>query len=182
MPETRFIPAPLVPLVEYLDSLGERATIPTLLDLLGNSKVTMADLEPFVCFKDETYQRVRICSGDHYEMLVVCWMSGQQSPIHDHAHSTCCFKVMQGVCTETVFDLSAGMHVVEREQHDLPEGYMAASQDTDTHKVSNLQPPGSNLVTLHIYSPPLGAMRRYSIEGDRDGEFDPGVRRPEEKG
>ena len=182
MAETRSIPASLVPLVEYLDGLKERATIATLLDLLGNSQVTMADIEPFVCFKDDTYQRVLVSSGEHYEMLVVCWKSGQQSPIHDHAHSTCCFRVMQGVCTETVFDFSSEGLVVERECHDLPEGYLTASQDTDTHQVSNVQPEGKNLVTLHIYSPPLGAMRKYSLGGSRDGDFSPGICSPEEEG
>ena len=184
MPETRSIPAPLAALVEYLDGLKERATIESLLDLLGRSKVTMADLEAFTCFKDETYQRVQICAGEHYEMLVVCWKSGQRSPIHDHAHSTCCFRVMQGVCTETVFNLYPPSRVVERERHDLREGYLTASQDSDTHQVSNLQPAGTNLVTLHIYSPPLGAMRKYSLTGERDGEFAPGVSvcRPDEEG
>ena len=181
MPETRSIPVPLEALVEYLDGLKERASIEMLLDLLGKSSVTMADLEPFTCFKDDTYQRVHVSSGEHYEMLVVCWKSGQQSPIHDHAHSTCCFRVMQGVCTEIVFEFSPEGRVVERERHDLPEGYLTASQDTDTHQVANAQPEGQNLVTLHIYSPPLGAMRKYSLGGTRDGDFSPGICHPDEE-
>lgn len=184
MPETRTIPAPLQAIVDNLEGLRGRATIEALRALLGSSPVTIADLEPFVRFKDDHYQRVLVSSSEHYEMLVVCWKSGQQSPIHDHAHSTCCFRVMQGICTETVFDFSAKGHVVERERRDLPEGHLTASQDTDTHQVSNVQPQGSNLVTLHIYSPPLGAMRKYSLTGDRDGDFAPGVSvcRPEGKG
>jgi cysteine dioxygenase len=184
MPETRSVPAPLRSLVEYLDGLKGRASIEALRDLLGASEVAIDDLQPFIRFKDEAYQRVLICAGEHYEMLVVCWKSGQRSPIHDHANSTCCFRVMRGVCTETVFDFSECGQVVARESRHLHEGYMAASQDTDTHQVSNLQAPGNGLVTLHIYSPPLQAMRKYSITGEREGNFAPGVSicRPEEEG
>ncbi|HEY5552582.1 MAG TPA: cysteine dioxygenase family protein [Opitutaceae bacterium] len=178
------MPLPLQSLVAYLDGLKERASIETLRDLLGASNVSLDDLKPYVCFKDEAYQRVLICSGEQYEMLVVCWKSGQRSPIHDHAGSTCCFRVMQGVCTETVFDFSPCGQVVARDSKNLLAGYIAASQDTDTHQVSNLQTPGQDLVTLHIYSPPLQAMRKYSLTGERDGNFAPGVSicRAEEEG
>jgi len=184
MSTTRTVPAPLHALVEYLDGLKERASLESLREKLGASGVTFGDLEPFVRFKDEAYQRVLICSGAQYELLVVCWKSGQRSPIHDHAHSTCCFRVMKGVCTETVFGFAPSGQVVARESRHLPEGHLAASQDADTHQVSNLQAPGCDLVTLHIYSPPLGAMRKYSISGMRDGDFAPGVSvcRPEEEG
>lgn len=184
MQPTRSIPAPLQSLVEYLDGLTARASIETLREMLGASNVSFNDLKHYVRFKDDAYQRVLICSGEQYEMLVVCWKSGQRSPIHDHAHSTCCFRVMRGVCTETVFDFSPCGQVVARESRNLKEGYMAASQDTDTHQVSNLQPAGQDLVTLHIYSPPLQAMRKYSLTGERDGSFAPGVSvcRAEEEG
>jgi cysteine dioxygenase len=184
MQSTRAIPAPLVALVDFLDGLQERASLESLREKLGGCSVAFDDLKPFVRFKDEAYQRVLISSGGKYELLVVCWKSGQRSPIHDHAHSTCCFRVMQGVCTETVFDFAPSGQVVARESRHLNEGSVVASQDADTHQVSNLQPPGCDLVTLHIYSPPLQAMRKYSLTGERDGDFAPGVSicRAEEEG
>ncbi len=48
---------------------------------------------------------------------------------------------------------------------ELTAGHVCASQDDDTHQVSNLQSQGQNLVTLHIYSPPLRAMQKFSITG-----------------
>ena len=36
-------------------------------------------------------------------------------------------------------------------------------QDADVHQISNLQPEGTDLVTLHIYSPPLFRMNMYSL-------------------
>ena len=49
------------------------------------------------------------------------------------------------------------------------ETWWVSTQDTDTHQVSNLQPGGCNLVTLHIYSPPLKLMQKFSITGESAG-------------
>jgi hypothetical protein len=43
---------------------------------------------------------------------------------------------------------------------------IVATQDADIHQVSNLPPAPSDLVTLHLYAPPLKAMNRYSITGE----------------
>lgn len=175
MTSTSEIPASLRDLVEYLDGLKQRASIEKLRELLGGSGVTMEDLKPFLCFKDDCYQRNLICNGEIYELLVICWKSGQRSPIHDHAKSTCGFRVMQGVCTETVFGPSPCGQVVALQSKDLSAGHVTASQDADTHQVSNVQAEGDSLVTLHIYSPPLKAMRKFSITGEQNGAFAPGV-------
>src|SRR4030095_857533 len=106
-----------------------------------------------------------------YEVLVICWQSGQRSPIHNHAQSTCGLKVLTGICTETIFHSSPCGQVVARGSTQLAAGSVTASQDTDTHQVSNLEPAGQNLVTLHIYSPPLRSMQRFSILGAQAEEW-----------
>ena len=53
-------------------------------------------------------------------------------------------------------------------QH-LP-GAVIGSQDSDLHQVSNLQPAGADLVTLHIYSPPLLWMGTYSLTDTTRGQ------------
>lgn len=41
----------------------------------------------------------------------------------------------------------------------------------DIHQVSNLQPNDAELVTLHVYSPPLFVMGTYSLTDPMRGEF-----------
>jgi len=53
----------------------------------------------------------------------------------------------------------------------LAAGHTCASQDADVHQMSNLQPEGSDLVTLHVYSPPLFRMNMYSLEGAKVRQF-----------
>ncbi len=156
-------PARLVPLLEYLDGLMERASIERVRSLLEESQVTQEDLADFVRFDEQHYRRNLVSIGPWYEILVICWLSGQRSPIHDHAESTCGLKVLSGVCTETLFEHSPCGQVVATRSSRMRTGQICASQDADTHQVSNVEGVGENLVTLHIYSPPLRAMKKFSI-------------------
>ena len=43
-------------------------------------------------------------------------------------------------------------------------GLHLRSYDSDIHQLANLEPPGRDLITLHVYSPPLARMRLYSLD------------------
>ena len=163
------VPPVLGPLVRYLDQLTERAQLDELRRLLKESAVTLEDLRAFVRFDPTHYRRNLVAEGPWYSLLVLCWSSGQRSPIHDHAQSVCAFKVLTGVCSETPYGFSPCGQVYPLQTTDQLAGAIVATQDTDTHQVSNLQPGGCNLVTLHIYSPPLKLMQKFSITGESAG-------------
>src|SRR5690349_18454255 len=78
-------------------SLLARAHAPvdlhTLHRWMSRLAVTLDDLTSFIRFDPTTYQRNRVARGDHYEALVLCWLPGQRSPIHDHRGSSCAVKV-----------------------------------------------------------------------------------------
>lgn len=157
------VPPKLRPLVAYLDGLTQRAPIEKLQELLAASHATIDDVRDFVRFDPTHYQRNLVALGPWYEILVICWRSGQRSPIHNHAASTCGLKVLSGVCSETLFAHSPCGQVVALSTSEKHAGDVCASEDDDTHQVSNLQAPGADLVTLHIYSPPLRKMKQFSI-------------------
>ena len=169
------VPPKLQPLVNYLDSLSHRASLERLQELLTASNATLDDVRDFVRYESTTYQRNLVAIGPWYEVLVICWRSGQRSPIHNHAQSTCGLKVLSGVCSETLFAHSPCGQVVALSTSEKHAGEVCASEDDDTHQVSNLQEAGNDLVTLHIYSPPLRAMKKFSITGGRESEWRPPV-------
>ena len=158
-----------------LEVLTARATVEQLSEWLGEAAITKDDIADYVRFGPETYQRNLVQEGEFYHALVLCWRSGQRSPIHNHAGSTCGLVVVEGIATETVFEHSPCGLVKAVLSCDLPEGKIGASVDTDTHQVSNLQPAGDDLITLHIYSPPLLRMASYSLTEPHVSEFRPMV-------
>jgi cysteine dioxygenase len=150
-------------LLEYLDGLDERAPLDELAARLAKINICCEDMADFIRFSERGYMRNLVQAGEWYNVLVLCWKNGQRSPIHDHLGSSCAVKVLRGTATETLFErapngLIWATHSCER----LP-GAICASQDTDIHQVSNLQPDDADLVTLHIYSPPLLWMGTYSL-------------------
>ncbi|MBC7835733.1 MAG: cysteine dioxygenase family protein [Phycisphaerales bacterium] len=152
---------------EYMDSLAQRAPLHELEWRLRALAITIDDVAAQVQFGTDRYRRNLMREGAQYQALILCWRSGQRSPIHNHAHSTCGVRVLKGIATETVFDVSPCGLVKAVSSSDCIEGDVVVTQDSDTHQMSNLEEPGHDLVTLHIYSPPLRWMDTFSLTNGR---------------
>ncbi len=157
-------PPALKKLLGYLDHLGHEADLKTLSRLLGELEITRDGLGPACKFKPERYQRNPIRQTDWYELLCLCWQSGQRTPIHDHAGSACAFLVVEGVASESRFERTDSGLIcpVWTKHHEA--GYICASAEADIHQVSNAQPAGEDLITLHIYSPRLANHNVYTLD------------------
>lgn len=156
-------------LLARLDAWRDRIPLGELEAALADVSMTLDDVRPWLIFGTETYRRNLVHAGPAYQALVLCWRNGQRSPIHDHAGSSCGVRVLAGEAVETVFERTrSGMVFAVRSLSHLPGG-VCATQDADIHQVSNLADDGADLVTLHVYSPPLLNMGTYTL-------FDPHVR------
>jgi cysteine dioxygenase len=160
----------LAQLVGYLDSLDERAALADLAARVRACDIDLEELLPFVRFSEKTYSRNLVRAGTWYNLLVLCWRNGQRSPIHDHRGSSCAVRVLKGVLTETRFDFAPNGHIKAMGSRDFEAGSVIASFDDDVHQVSNLQAGAADLITMHVYSPPLNIMGTYSLTSDRRGE------------
>jgi cysteine dioxygenase len=150
-------------LFRYLDGLQERAPLRELTARLARLEVSCAEVAGAIRFSEQGYTRNLLRAGPWYHVLVLCWKNGQRSPIHDHAGSTCGVRVLRGVLTETPFEFAPNGHVKARGSHDLAAGGVCGSADADMHQISNLQSGSADLVTLHVYTPPLLHMGTYSL-------------------
>ncbi len=150
-------------LYHYLDSLQQRPPLAELIAHVTQLDIDCADVAQAVRFSEQHYMRNLLRAGPWYFALVLCWKNGQRSPIHDHAGSACCVRVLRGTLTETVFEFAANGDVKAKLSRDCPPGSVLGSEDYDLHQVSNLQDGTKDLVTLHVYSPPLRQMGTYSL-------------------
>jgi cysteine dioxygenase len=157
-------------LVAYLDSLEQRAPLDELVNELRELEIDCAEVANHIRFSSRTYMRNLVRGGTWYHLLVLCWKNGQRSPIHDHAGSACGLRILRGTMTETRFEFAPNGHVKAVSSQDFPPGQVVGSQDSDMHQVSNLQPGVADLVTLHVYSPPLLRMSTYSLTDLSRGE------------
>src|SRR5262245_1724518 len=160
----------LAALVDHLDHLESPPALHALTALLADLEIDWTKLQPYVIYSGRTYSRNLIKAGRHYNLLVLCWKNGQRSPIHNHAGSSCAVRVLKGVMTETIFEFAANGHVKATVSHDMPAGAVIGSVDKDMHQISNLQAGDAELITLHLYSPPLLVMGTYSLYDLQRGE------------
>jgi cysteine dioxygenase len=165
----RLMPSPLGRVLEELDAWRERIPLPELKRVLAELSITLDDVRPSVKFDGEGYRRNLMHAGPSYQALVLCWRNGQRSPIHDHRGSSCGVRVLHGTALETVFERAKNRMIYAVRSREMKPGSVCATQDDDIHQVSNLAADGGDLVTLHVYSPPLLSMGTYSL-------FDPVVR------
>jgi cysteine dioxygenase len=157
-------------MLDFLDGLKCRPSLPGFADDLGQFEVDIDDLATFVKFSDRSYARNLVRATPNYHAWVLCWKNGQRSPIHDHSGSACVVRVLRGTLTETLFEFAPNGHVKASFSRDFAEGSLFASEDTDLHQVSNLQADNADLVTLHVYAPPLLAMNTYTLHDRSRGQ------------
>jgi len=118
-------------------------------------------LQPYLAFKEKTYCRHLVYRSAHVEMLVLCWKPGQRTVIHDHSGSVGAVRVHSGVVWETMFDYSEENGLRYKEVNEYQSGTVTTADVPDIHQLGNPDVSEQNLVTIHIYSPPLGVLHTY---------------------
>ena len=148
----------------YLDSLQSKVDLGVLGKLLAELEICPGDVKDSCLFSDETYKRNKLACSDWYEMLILCWRPGQESKVHDHQGSSCGFKVLKGTTTEVryvpVAPASDIVRPVGMQLYHVDD--LVLAEDTEIHRVSN-ESETEELITLHIYSPPL-CMNTYTVD------------------
>lgn len=150
-------------LFHLLSSYTDQVPLDVLRDWIEVADFSRTELQRYVHFSAERYQRNLVFNGPAFQALVLCWRNGQRSPIHDHVGSNCAVKVIEGVATETIFEQAPNGMIYATGSRLLQQGLITVTSDSDIHQISNLQSGGADLITLHVYSPPLLVMNSYSL-------------------
>jgi hypothetical protein len=158
------------------ETLCALQSAPTLADLdswLSKAQPTDEDLRPFRSFKPGTYARHRVMRNEHVELLVLCWLPGQRTPIHDHNGSYGAVRVCEGVMWETTFALNDERELYYRSAREWNAGEVTDANVPDIHQLGNPECSGQKLVTLHLYAPPLGVLNTYKVGSSEVGHYSP---------
>jgi cysteine dioxygenase len=148
-------------LVEILSSQTEPPTLEQLYSWLENANFSDEELKPYLGFKERTYFRHLVCRNEAVEMLVLCWKPGQRTVIHDHNGSCGAVLIHSGVVWETnfVFDEDKGLRYQSVNEHQA--GTVTGADVPDIHQLGNPDVSEKDLITIHVYSPPLGVLHTY---------------------
>lgn len=148
-------------LVKALESQSCVPSLEQIYDWLESAEISAEELQPYIGFKEGNYWRHRVCRNEFVEMLVLCWRPGQRTPIHDHNGSHGGVRVCEGMLWETTFsfDSQKGLHY--KAAREYSPGAVTGSDVPDIHQLGNPDVSEQNLVTIHVYAPPLGVLHTY---------------------
>ena len=160
-------------LIETLSALNAAPTLADVNDWMSRVQTTGDDLRPFRFFKTGTYARHRVFRNEFAELLILCWRPGQRTPIHDHNGSYGAVRVCEGVMWETVFALNNERELYYKSGREWHVGEATTADVPDIHQIGNPEISGQDLVTLHLYAPPLGVLNTYKVGSSEVGRYSP---------
>jgi cysteine dioxygenase len=148
-------------LVHTLESLSSAPGLDQIYRWLETVEISAEELHPYLGFKEGNYWRHRVFRNEFVEMLVLCWRPGQRTPIHDHNGSHGGVKVHEGMMWETTFTYDALAGLEYKSAREYAPGAVTGSDVPDIHQLGNPDVSEQNLITIHVYAPPLGVLHTY---------------------
>jgi len=148
------------------ETLRSMTAVPSLEDaskLVAQTDIAPEEIAPYLGFKAGNYSRHRVMKNEFVEMLVLCWKPGQRTPIHDHNGAHGAVLVHEGIMWETTFGYDTEHGLGYKSHRELRAGGLTGSEIPDIHQLGNPDVSGRDLVTIHIYAPPLGVLKTYKL-------------------
>jgi predicted metal-dependent enzyme (double-stranded beta helix superfamily) len=121
------------------------------------------DWRAFARFSPHQYTRNLVARNEHFEMIVLCWSAGQQSPIHNHANQNCWMAVLEGEISEVQFRVVSSGEPIELVQGATklyrPGQVTFINDDIALHRVAPVAAGAG--ISLHLYSKPIDVCNVY---------------------
>ena len=141
-------------------SEGERATYN---HIIRSTKFQATAFENYSSWSNDCYTRNCIVDNENFELILICWCEGHQTPIHDHGGEECWVKVIEGEFKETIYK--------ENETGNLNIVKTAISKSDEVtymkdfmgfHRLQSLSNKRS--MSLHLYAKPIRTCRVFDEE------------------
>lgn len=158
-------------LVETMMTLDRAPTLDEINKWMYEVKVDADDLRSHRAFKAGNYSRHLVGRCNYAELLVLCWRPGQRTPIHDHNGSFGAVRVCEGVMWETIFSRNEDLKLCYKRGREWHPSDVTAADVPDIHQIGNPDVSGVDLVTLHLYAPPLGVLNTYRVGSSEIGHY-----------
>jgi cysteine dioxygenase len=140
-------------------------------EYLRANPVDPATLAPYLLYEKTHYTRNLIQRTALYELMAICWESGQLSRIHNHAGQRCWMAVpvgrlaVQNYEIVTIDPKTGHCQLREANRLIMDTAHPAhVEEERPIHSVLNLAEYGARAVSLHVYSKPYDRCLVYQLE------------------
>ena len=140
-------------------------------DFLIGAPLRAQALQPYLFWNTGAYTRNLIYRDAFFEVLALCWLPGQKTPVHSHNGQLGWITVIQGevVCRDYQFVRArseqvrpdatglrrVGVELTGTAQHQADGKVVMVDRRRTTHQIENVEGSKCGSITLHIYSKPI---------------------------
>lgn len=141
------------------NAFSEATDHETICYLLDSLRFSKKEWDQYVHFSPDQYTRNLIAFNEMFSLVLVCWNSGQKTPIHDHGKNGrfAWIKVLEGTVKFVKFHEN-DWGQIESSTEDpivIPSGSTIILADDDLGLHQTMNSSSSNVaVSIHLYSPP----------------------------
>ena len=161
---------PVDQFIAGLCTIPEEDFAGTVYDYMKSHPVDGHGLQPFLFFSRNHYTRNLIFKNDLFELLAICWESGQASPIHNHHGQNCWMAMPVGKLRVQSFrvieqhDQTGHCQLEPTDIYDIHKLLPAKVDPAEpVHRVLNVPEFKQRAVSLHVYSKPFDRCLVYSL-------------------
>ena len=137
-------------LIEKLQDSTRRESVRAITSM----DIPIAEYKPFQTWNEAHYTRNCISRTEDYELLLLCWEKGQETPIHCHNGEECWVYAVKGKLFEERYDYdnSDNLNILNHATYNQGQlSYM--SDDMGYHLLRNID--NGRSMSLHLYMSPI---------------------------
>lgn len=151
----------------------ERFVCEPVYNYLSENPVDVDSIEKYLFWSPKFYTRNLIYKDDRFEMMAICWESGQVSRVHNHSDQRCWMTVPigrlkgQNFAVEEMDESRGHCKLRETDSFELAECLTAKVElEEPIHQILNLTEFNDRAVSIHIYSKPYDHCISYCRDTD----------------
>jgi cysteine dioxygenase len=147
---------------ELVDALSE-AERATFNEIIHSTNLPNSIFENYCSWSTESYTRNCIIDNEKFELILICWESGQITPIHNHGGEECWVKVIEGSLKETIYEIDkAGELNILKTDISRAQDVSYMIDFMGYHSLENLSNKRS--MSLHLYAKPIRSCEIFDKE------------------
>lgn len=164
--------------ISLSDSQTTIATLPELIQELDEAEEQeygriLSDLDceaigwdDYSIYASDKYARVCLKECPEYELLLLCWEPGQETPIHGHDDQKCWVRIVEGTFSEILYDFDESSGEMKFLKKGKPgKGEMTYMQDSmGYHSLKN--DSSLRALSLHLYAKPILSCEVYDEDNN----------------
>lgn len=142
-------------------------------EYLSRNPIETDSIQKFLFWSPDFYTRNLIYKDDRFEMMAICWESGQVSRVHNHNDQRCWMTVPigrlkgQNFAVDEIDESRGYCKLRETDAFEMSDCLTAKVElEEPIHQILNLAEFNDRAVSIHIYSKPYDHCISYCRDTD----------------